>query len=119
MWGFSDLANLHVICSDGKPKIVRDTMHVKGHTFNHFHVEPLFSPAGLTEGQCKVTKDCLKLVVRNGEILTNMDAVRRKFDRCYAGITGSGIDRFQLKKKYKQVLAQLQPSSLQKPLTSW
>merc|ERR1711868_348964 len=69
----------------GYPKR-KDTMHIRGHAFGHFHVEPMFSPPGLTEGQCTAKSDCIRYVVRTGDILTDMNAVRRKFGICYGNI---------------------------------
>ena len=74
---------LHLKCSDGTYPQRRDKMHVKLHTFGHFHIEPLYTPSDLTEGQCNKNPDCIRYVVRTGDILTNMDAVRRKFGLCY------------------------------------
>merc|ERR1711868_210197 len=69
----------------GYPKR-KDTMHIRGHAFGHFHVEPMFSPPGLTEGQCTAKSDCIRYVVRTGDILTDMNAVRGKFGICYGNI---------------------------------
>ena len=75
---------LHMTCSDGKQRTERDKMHIRGHTFSNFHVEPIFSRSDLTEGQCNaLPSECIRHVVRTGDVLTNLDGVRKKFALCY------------------------------------